>query len=321
MKIIVMGYYGKNFGDLLMLDVLLERYRNNGDSVTILTYAAVDEELYQRYGNIIYSLQDKALRFSNIVSLISKADKIVWGGGTCFMDEGGTGGIKYMLLSKLLGKSVEYIGIGVGKSDKLKTKLILNIANIISNKIEVRDKHSAIYFNSKKTVIGSDLAFSVILPKSNPPKAKIEKDKILCISYRNLDGFVTTPSTVRQRFIERVKELLSEGDYCKVVIINADEIDAVDSQYIYSELRGSDYIVEYRADLNPEQIIKTLIEVDRVITGRLHVGVFAAMLGRPFLLLNYSPKNKYMLEQIGKLECLINYESLTNSKSFQFSQS
>ena len=54
---------------------------------------------------------------------INTSDAISWGGGICFGEYAGNGGLKFMVLSRLMGKKVYYINIGIGNIKSIKNKI------------------------------------------------------------------------------------------------------------------------------------------------------------------------------------------------------
>jgi O-antigen/teichoic acid export membrane protein len=320
-RIVLVGYYGSNFGDLIMLKGLLDFWRAKGARVTVFTYGTIGPATMEIVGKSkIYPLtgSGKLKPLRSFVLESSRADAVVWGGGTCFMDEGGEGAIKYFLLAKLVGAKVYYLGIGIGNAKLLTTQLYLRLAKVLSRGIVVRDEESAekLGGTSETVTITPDLAFAFDL------RMHIEvggSQTNLLIAYRNLDKYVS-PKRARKlldQFCDRIVELSRNEAYPLVKVLDTDsDVDVNDGDYIFERLKREGVPATRIKETSALRKLRHIAASSAIVTGRLHVGIFAADLGKPFLVLNCSPKIESFARATGRLGALIAYSDLCEPNIF-----
>ena len=325
----IIGYYGDNFGDLLMLNGLLQNIPDDYSKINILSYSSllneVDLDLNER--NIeIYDLNAKG-KIKTIRRALKSSNSILWGGGTCFNDIDGAGAIKTMLLAKLLGKKCIYFGVGVDTLKKRKSKIQLWFALLISSNFIIRDELSnkiisncnfPLYkiFLSKKIKVVPDLAYLFLNSFKNRTSDEAQYD--LLISYRNIEKYFSDHVIYLDNFINCMQTLILENNLKKIVIINSDkEVDESNSAYIEKMLKHTSYTIEYLSEISFLDKISVLNASKFTISGRLHVAFCAFYFKKPFLILNYSDKNKaFVTENQIDPNCLIDYEQLSNLNKF-----
>ncbi len=302
MNISVIGYYGNNFGDLLMLKSILS-VRKPGAVYTVLTYG--DDQALRQQGFIIDNAitvvkLDKANRWRAYKSVIASA-AIIWGGGTCFMDEGGTGGIKYMALARLFGAKVIYAGIGVDNHKKLKTRAILFFATLIANALFIRDASSLQAVRninpwaSARTLKQSvDLAYALDTDGTDVTPVRVCSDDYIIVCLRDLERYcVGSSSDDYRQLLDVATTLCEQLGVGKVGILNADaEIDSGVSCYAECLLKDRGFTVFGISGSDIDTSVAYIKGARHLLTARLHPAVVAYSVGTPFSLYNYSDKNK-----------------------------
>lgn len=313
MKISIIGYYGANFGDLLMLNVLLRSFEKKYDIINIFTYGDVEilakvlqhNTNFKKYQLVSLVKPNAGAEFRKHVK---GSSSINWGGGTCFMDEGGTGGIKYMLLAKILGVKVNYIGIGVDKHSKQSTKMYIRVANLISSKMLFRDEESKAVADqyslfAKKNLLMPDLAYHY--------EKKIEQEQpvaghvLFCM--RNLKGYTNTGGeNINEELVDFTLQVCKELGLKKVVNLICDyEIDLEDSHISRDIFIKNGIVVEEVFGYELQSTIEKIANATFVVSVRLHPAVLANCLDVPYAILNYSDKNLKFVAEVNELPRLI----------------
>ena len=320
-RILLVGYYGSNFGDLIMMKTLLDFWHDKAAKVSIFTYGAISPATLEIAGDSeIYPLNGPS-RLRSLYRFLSasmRSHAVVWGGGTCFMDEGGEGAIKYFLLAKLLGAKVYYLGIGVGNAKRRTTQLFLRLARLLSKRIVVRDEESARKLGGMSDIVrvAPDLSFAVNLRESSTPTNVQRK---LLIAYRCLDEYLDPEEAAKvlAHFIDRIIEHARDEEYSAIEVLDTDsDVDRDNGNHIFDKLKEEGLPVVRITETSAMQKLKHIAAASVIVTGRLHVGVFAAELGRPFLIVNYSPKIDAFARAAGATASLIRYSDLQQPHLF-----
>ncbi len=315
MNIVIIGYYGNNFGDLLMLKSLLSE-RRAGVVYTVLTYGdgeALKQQGFIRQGAITVVELNKANRWLAYKTVI-KCSAIVWGGGTCFMDEGGTGGVKYMALARLFGAHVIYAGIGVDNHKKLKTRLILFFATVMATAFYIRDSASLLavrkinpWARREKIKQSVDLAYALGTDDAGAGGELESAGDYIIVCLRDLQGYGEQSSgDIYSQLLDVSIRICWRLRINRIGIFNADaEVDTGVSRYAQSELKDRGFTVFNIAGSDIERSMAYIKGARHILTARLHPAVVAYSLGTPFSLYNYSDKNKKFTAETQTETCLI----------------
>lgn len=324
-NIVLIGYYGANFGDLLMLQVLLNNFIVRNIDVEILTYADVALlKVFLRENNFdnVRCRQIQLVSFFDFYKIIKRSNSIVWGGGTCFMDEGGTGGIKYMFAAKLLGARVSYIGIGVDSFRRFRTKACIFAMGVIASTIIARDKTSFevigrhLWRQSHKLSLAPDIAFgapkhemSDIAPSSGAPYIALCARDLT--EYENLSGVDRSKELLNLAM--RISKDLSLRTVC--IIVGDLEKDLSISKHLEKQLLLNDFDCLLIDGSHLNLAINVLAHAQFVLTVRLHPAVVAHIEGVPYALYNYSDKNEKFAASVGSLGRIIYPRDMVNFKA------
>lgn len=321
-KISIIGYYESNFGDLLMLEGIINKLPNSIKVINIFTYGnlnlknlnLIDSE---RKINIFSLLNRPVIKtlFKFIVNNW-RAKSLTWGGGTCFNDFKGTGGIKWMLVAKLLRCKINYYGVGIDNLSHFTSINRLRLALFISNNFLVRDNISLNialkYAKESKFKIIED---PILLNNFSTHKYKSDERKIV-FSYRNIDEYREDSALIRSNVLIQLVEYLIKLEDFELIIINGDDtVDTSDSDWFYEKLdkKFSDK-VQYLRHISFQEKKEIISEANFVITGRLHIGFYAFINEIPFGLYNYSKKNEAFIKEnnLSKIH-LIFYDRLNET--------
>lgn len=325
-NITIVGYYGKNLGDIIFLYGLVNYFKNNKTikNISVLSYAKqLDPELlaYLQKNNVnLFYLGGRSTfqKLKNIIESLRGSSLVLWGGGSCFFDNGGTCGFKTFILAWLLGKKNIYLGIGIETIKTSKMKVIIFISYLISYKIFFRDNDSLIamkrILNIKrarnKLRVIPDL--SILEYRYLANKIKTPYNEYIAISIRDNDGALYD-SIIKNIILT----LLKKAKLNLVIIFNTDEeVDKRYNQIIAEYLKNNNIQTIYFDNITFDEKIKIINQSSFVLTSRLHVAIVARYSLIPFLAINYSTKilnmgNTMDCEQnIIDLKTFLNYEKI-----------
>ncbi|PSL24794.1 polysaccharide pyruvyl transferase family protein [Dyadobacter jiangsuensis] len=313
MKLSLIGYYGGNFGDLLMLSTLIDYYKTKFSKITIFTYGdkdTLDQAIdFQRKNIHLETFSLLRTSINQFQSQVKGSSAIIWGGGTCFMDQGGTGGIKYMALAKLSGIPVYYMGIGIDTANKLQTKMFIKLAGMISNRIFLRD-HKSIGIAKELKVPNDKLGFVpdiAFLQATNETPRVFEEDYIVfscrdLTEYKNLNNNEVngklaelTVSLCKSLKIHNVVNLICDSE------TDLEQAQRCDEIFIQNGLKTKK-ILGYELDA----AVSSIKNAKFVLTARLHPAVLAQSSKVRYAIYNYSDKNLKFTEEENEAKRLIN---------------
>ena len=314
MVIDIIGYYGHNFGDLLILQGILNNLPEDCDKVNILSYDNLDIKDLDLSCNAEVHPFYIRMPILNLIRLFREADTIIWGGGSCFNDVDGSGGVRQMLLAKIVNPSVriEYKGVGIDLKNNRHNKICLKIALLLSSSFSVRDQKSyeIIKGNSCAELIDDPIYLNKEWFKAVENN---KKENRLIISYRCVDNyFKQNGSVYLELFVKNIEYLLLYEKFEEVFIINADSrVDNKDNSYIADRLKIPNQTKLFFIPQRSLNEICTLISSSSlVVTGRLHLAAIASLYNVPYILLNYSEKNRQFVIRDNNMESLVEYQEL-----------
>lgn len=314
MVIDIIGYYGHNFGDLLMLQGILNHLPNDCVKVNILSYDKLNiGDLNLSCNAEVHSFYIR-MPIPKLIKLFREADSIIWGGGSCFNDVDGSGGIRQMLLAKLVNPSIriEYQGVGIDLKKNRHNKFCLKMALFLSSSFSVRDhksydivkKHSCTKLIDDPIYLNNDWLKKI--------KSNIHERRLI-ISYRCIDKyFPQNKKNYLESFCRNIESLIATGGYNDVYIVNADSrVDNQNNSYIASRLETLNLPVLNFVQQRPlEEICSLISSSSLVITGRLHLAAIASLYNIPYILLNYSEKNRQFALLHNNISSLVEYKEL-----------
>ncbi len=328
----IIGYYTSNFGDLLMLKGLIRAIPKEYSRLFILSYGKLDLEALGEIGLsnktiTVIDLSNKKKHLISILHALFTTKSIVWGGGTCFnVVENAFGGIRYMRVFHFFGARIYYMGIGIN-TNRVNNTLCESIkyALQISNSFNVRDRESQMYINSE-----IDSSFSALVPdlvylNDFSPQHRCNKvlngDRVVFVSYRCIDTYFNNSKEYLNGFIKNLTYLLNHLAINRVIIYPSDEVVDYDNNIVIATELNKVFLgrvsIDFYEHLTINDVLGVINNSFLVITGRLHVGVVSSVFGTPFLLLNYSSKNRAFIQDACiNTKSLVEYNELKDETQF-----
>ncbi len=322
MRAAVIGYYGENFGDLLMLSVIIQKAKPFVSVLQIFTYGN-KASLYSYLSTVnTDSMRIDVIPLNEVgvigfVTQVRGADLIMWGGGTCFMDEGGTGGVKYMFLAHLLGVPVYYLGVGIDSCRKTVTKMCILIAMIISRSLYFRDEHSRdvakkYSFRKKKAKFIPDLAFSI--SKSSVDHVNVDfPGAYIAFCTRELGlYFGADAEDVNSQLCELALAIARKVNVQTIVLILADSAEDKNLSLMASNMLSRSGVgVEIVEGSDIQSTTSVIAGAKFLVSVRLHPAVVAHQIDVPYVLFNYSDKNSKFLSYVDSSQRLVSKNSMS----------
>ena len=303
LKILISGYYGfDNAGDEAILTAMLQNFGRLWPNASCSVLSGNPSETTRIYG--VKSIH--RFHFGEIISAINSSDVFISGGGSLLQDVTSKRSLLYYLfiiyLAKLFGKPVMLYAQGVGPINSVLMRRVTGWVLKKVDLISVRDADSAKLLLSlglpkEKIHITADAVFML-------PKAQLQDGKILL----KRSGFeanakivgVAVRSWKEDKFIgalvDALDALASEGS--KILLIPfQNPIDVAVAQKVSRALRHPAKILD---KVNgTEEILSVMGNLDLLIGMRLHSLICAAVMGVPFVALEYDPKVASFVKGIG----------------------
>jgi len=320
LKIFVHGHYNNgNVGDeaLLASVVLALAQRLPGQSLEVSFVSSKRLELPEVENVTYHHISDQ---LSSELWAAWRASLLVFGGGSQFMDFGQVRRVRYLLkplLLACLAPRVIGLGLSLGPVSTIPGRWLTRWTLRRMRVAQVRDLASVELANrlGVQVIPGDDLVFSLplsgFLSEANPTESVRQPGLELLVS---LVSFSAQLSTVAEE----------EEALCNLnaVFVRLRE------HWPDLRLRGMDFepgletasLIRVLAGFGSEPLLSgsvgTLLKgirgADLVLATRLHSMVFAVLLGRPVLAIEYHPKVRALADQLGlPPEALMPLETLT----------
>lgn len=316
MKISFLGYYGSNFGDLLMLNALVDYYSLYYDKINIYTYGN-KKDLHSSFlsnSNLnkieIFGLKgEESIAYKCFLKSVKDSRYLIWGGGTCFMDQEGTGGAKYIIGASIVGVPVLYIGIGIDSHKKFRTKLFVFIAVILSRKLYFRDE--------KSLSIANKLSFNLFKNRNRyipdianisiaPREYEVSGDFIV-FCCRDLSKYLSLNNDkINYQLAQLAISISKQLGISKIINLICDrEVDSKQSDRANNLFSKNNVTVISLQGSNFKDSLAAINNSKFVITSRLHPAVVSQTLNVPYALYDYSDKNKKFTLEMNEKSRLI----------------
>jgi len=315
MKISFVGYYGSNFGDLLMLTALIDYYSQYYDKINIYTYGNKDNLrksflLNSHISKIeIFGLKDtERISYNDFLKTVRGSRYIIWGGGTCFMDQGGTGGIKYMIGAYFAKVTVLYLGVGIDSHQKIRTKLIVFAAVLFSKALYFRDEKSLLIANTFTfNLFKLKIRYVPDIAHIKTVQNQSDVNDYIVFCCRDLSSYKSLNNDQINNYLARLAiAVCKQLNIKRIVNLVCDlEVDEKQSQKANELFRQNDISVNNIFGHRIEDSLITIKNSKFVISSRLHPAVVAQNQNIPYALYNYSDKNKKFLEEANEASRLI----------------
>lgn len=319
-KIVLTGYYGhNNFGDDMMLDIIIDKLKDKCEINVITNSKESIKASINKNINFFETFKGNKLRnLCLYLSIFWRKDYFVWGGGTCFSDEDGVISPLILILAKILGLKIYFIGIGVNPIKKTKNILKMKLNSLLIDKVYLRDNESMknmnVFLKKEKLSISEDIVFLF-----NNECKKMDSE-ILTISLRDLKNYINNQELTNFMIVvsDYIKELVDGKKYSKIIILNLDNnIDTENNFRLYKVLREKNYLnnqieIEFVDIKNYNEKISYILKSKVFICLRLH-GIFISKLaGIPTFGISYSPKVGSFMKRIGSNSSVNLYDVISN---------
>ncbi len=305
---VMVGYYGYgNRGDDALLYAIIDDMRNRCPDFCPVVLSKNPEETALSYG--VESIN----RFNvfKVRKAMKNARMLMAGGGSLIQDVTSTRSLMYYLsclsMAKRMGLSVMLYANGMGpirkEKNRRKSAKVLDEIDVIT----LRDNASAVYLEkmgvTKPAIsVTGDPAFS--LDKCDLGSADeilssmgIE-GKILALSVRSVeDG-----EDFAENFASFADKICSDFGFTPVFIPMQYAKDKKVSLDVMEKMNTKAYFIDENLDI--ETIMGIVKRSEAVVAVRLHMLVFGAVMGTPVLGINYDPKVKSNIEEMGIGQCL-----------------
>ncbi len=325
--IMISGYFGfDNCGDEAILLAMIREFSQYIPKTKIIVLSQnprKTKELYQV--NSIHRLNP----FS-VFSSMRKADVFVSGGGGLLQDVSGKGfSILYYLSLLFFARLFNIPGIiyaqGIGPVEKsINRKLIKWVLNRV-NLIMVRDKQSKnilqdLGVRNKPIIVNADPTF--LLKKrevAEEIKTKYQlshhqgttaKRMNIGMAIRNCKEIVQDYDSKIIQFAEIADHLIEKYQANLIFIPFQVHTDLPLMNEITKKMRFSTAKC-IEEELGPVQMLSFISKLSLIIGMRFHSIIFATIVNKPFIAIDYDPKMKNYVYSLGIPELLINPNKLT----------
>lgn len=327
-KIMISGYYGfDNTGDEAILKSMVGAFKEKIPQVKITVLSHNPLQTSQTYK--VRAIN--RLHLIKIIRCLRNVNLFISGGGGLLQDSTGKGwSILYylglILIAKIVKVPVMIYAQGIGpinkKINKLLIKWILNKVNLIT----VRDTHSkkilnnlgvsgpSIYVNSDPVFLLKRKNINFIIDNYPCVQKLINPDDRLLIGV-SIREYKSNGSDSKRIFAQAADYLI-ENYQAKIIFLpfQFDE-DVHISEEILSLMKNQADVLKVK--LEPEELLSLLTRLSLVVGVRLHSIIFSSMANIPFIALNYDPKVKYFVEDLGLSELLLEIDEDISLKNFQ----
>ncbi|MBL0739316.1 polysaccharide pyruvyl transferase family protein [Flavobacterium sp. GN10] len=315
MKLSLIGYYGSNFGDLLMLNVLIDYYSQYYEQINIYTYgieANLSDSLALNSSKCqieVFTLTGiQKITYKTFLKTVKNSKYILWGGGTCFMDQGGTGGIKYMIGAYFCKVRVLYMGIGIDSYSKIRTRLIMFTAVLFSKALYFRDEKSLLTAKSLTlNLMSYKIKYVPDIANIKTVQHQLAFNDYIVFCCRDLSNYQSLNNEkVNKYLVDLTISICNKLKIKRVFNLVCDfEVDQKPSQLANELFLQEGISVNNIYGYKIEDSLIAIRNSKFVITSRLHPAVVAQNLNIPYALYNYSDKNKKFLEEAKEASRLI----------------
>lgn len=298
---------GRNFGDELMLSGLLKNIRSGKSSLTVATPSGTLPAWAQEKASAV------SLRPFQLLKALYASDVLLVCGGTAFHDAFlPARHFKFRLnllmltalylTTRLMGKKLLLVGIGVGPLKRPLTRFLARIAFGCAAMITVRDQSSwndLVGLNgSKKPELTHDLALLAV--PSPGRRDGVASDVEIVLSLVSSSSISTVAPDAASLFMDRLPalmaRLLSEDNKIRLRVV-VTSVGAADSDLNVSRafVAAVQNIARNRCELtvfngDPEQFLSIFSRAALIIAMRFHVAIAAAAMEVPTIWVPYQRK-------------------------------
>lgn len=288
-KFVLSGYFGfKNFGDEAILNVIINKLRQNDADITVITSDIQYTKEKFNDVNCVYTFDIK-----RIVQSIQNTDYLISGGGSLLQDTTSLKSLIYYLFviftAILFKKSVLIFAQGIGPINstigKFFTKMLLKRCKYIS----VRDNISQELLKSWgiSSELVPDPIFSSYIQDT-------KKENILAIQLRNF-------KTMNKNFIMKLAKTVTDKFSTKEIHIYSfqDSIDYEICKTFENTLKNINPEIKTKLHYNQsnEDIISGIAKAQYLIAMRFHAIIIGLLSGAKTFAINYDIKVEKLAQE------------------------
>jgi polysaccharide pyruvyl transferase WcaK-like protein len=319
----IIGYYGGgNFGDELLMEVLLnilERQKVKNLKVLYLSYIGY-EKYHRKFNKLeIVSIKNK---FKFFYKLIRSKNIIIGGGGIWGLDFNFNVFILSLIIfiSKFVFfKNIFLLGIGYYNSTTILGRFAASLVGVSSDVIIARDSETYKNFRkvSKKVYIDRDIAFNFFEIDINQYAEKIsDLEKRINIFYPTI--FITIrrfSGRNNANYQKAILEVIQKNISKKICIslFETKEIDVDGYKFLTSISINNKNITILDFDFNPVALFFLFQKHNKdiiIISPQFHGQVMANVTNTPFLPISYDNKNSELFNLLG-IKNFIKFKDIT----------
>lgn len=312
LSIVLWGAYGANYGDNIMLNVILNQ----------LSYFNIKVIVFEKYGNIQIDEKYKIIKipyynfsfFKKIYYLRKYSKKNIihlWGGGSNFTDQDGCGNPFPFLLIKLFGGKYGYLAIGSTNIKKFLRKLLARVMLRNATFISVRETYSRkemlnIANKKLKIYVAPDLVYIYVynLLKEYKLISIVNEcdDPYICFTSRDLSQYLSNKQNINYlNFVCQIILIACKSKKIRRLIIICTDLN-VDLNFCekVKNVLDNDLKVEIIKSTNIKLITKILLLSDFTLSTRLHTSMLLEAFSIPCITLSYSKKIEYFYNEINE---------------------
>ncbi len=299
-KTFLIGYYGGgNFGDELLLEILLNFFDKKDVKDLIIYYQ--NPNLYNTYhrdfNNKVIDGRNKKLLITSLI----KSKNIIFGGGGIWGVDFSKNvfylSILVFLAKIILNKKVYPIGVGFYNSTTTLGKISAFLIAKSSNFIIARDEESYENFKrfSDSTYLDKDLSFwtenfSKSYDSGKLASLKREKGKFLFITLRRFQ------KKLSNNYLSTIKNLINDNSKRKIILslLEPFEVDPDGADFINNVAKKNKNITSIDFSYNPVSLFKFFQSNNKnilVISPQYHGQIMAFLAKAKFFPLAYDNKN------------------------------
>ncbi|WP_368490079.1 polysaccharide pyruvyl transferase family protein [Clostridium sp. BJN0013] len=322
MKIALWGYYGPNYGDNIMLKVIIDYFNNKHIEVEIIDLFGIKGSNTLHTDSKITKFKEfnKVKKLYELYRLSNKDTINIWGGGTIFTDCDGDGNFKFFKLIKLFGGKFSYLGIGIGK---LTIKERIEKAIYLLSKCEFaifRDSSSLKKANDLSSNENYYLAEDLSYIYFNEFKIKkVKYDEYVLITWRNLIRYMDKEQEKKlmNDVVNACSKLCNELNIKNIVLSALDENYDIEGCNVISKMFNDNFNIQIDLDNNIDNITNLICNAKFHFSGRLHGCIASEYFNVPTYGMSYSPKMRYFYESISSNDYFDIYEEKVNYKKIK----
>lgn len=300
-KVAISGSYGgMNIGDEAILEAIISELR--GVAPVEITVFTRDAEDTKRRHNVDHVVQIRDLSRDEAREQVERLDVLVLGGGGLLYDKDAEAYLREVGLAHECGVPVMVYAISAGPLEDPRAREVVRDRLTRAAVVSVRDRRGLHLLEEvgidREIELTADPA--LLLEPEAPPDSVLKREGRLK-GKRPLVGFsVREPGPAAPDMdVGHYHALLANAADFMVDRLNADivfvpmersKMDLQHSHAVIASMQCADRATVLKGEYSPRQLLGLVGRLEFVVGMRLHLLIFAALQGVPFVALPYAPK-------------------------------